>query len=94
MANGRTHLNILVDMDDTLEELLVAWVAWLNKTYQTTVNAHDITDWRVSKFFPMLTEEEVFAPLSIEAFWKTVTPEPQAQYYLNKLIEDGTMYML
>ena len=77
---------ILVDMDDTIEELLPAWCRWLNKYYGTSVNPDNITDWEVAKFFPELTIEQVFSPLiDNSSFWKTVKPKPGAVKYLKKL---------
>lgn len=38
------HLTILVDMDDTIENLAEAWVAYLNARHQTSTNLSDITD--------------------------------------------------
>ena len=37
-------LTILVDMDDTIEHLLKAWVEYLNERHGTTVKHEDITD--------------------------------------------------
>ena len=55
------HLTILVDMDDTIENLAEAWVAYLNARHQTSTNLSDITDWDISKAFPTLTKEQVYA---------------------------------
>lgn len=62
------HLTILVDMDDTIENLAEAWVAYLNARHQTSTNLSDITDWDISKAFPTLTKEQVYAPLFEDAF--------------------------
>lgn len=43
------HLTILVDMDDTIENLAEAWVAYLNARHQTSTNLSDITDWDIFK---------------------------------------------
>lgn len=56
------HLTILVDMDDTIENLAEAWVAYLNARHQTSTNLSDITDWDISKAFPALTKEQVYIP--------------------------------
>lgn len=81
---------ILVDMDDTIEELLPAWCRWLNKYYGTNVSPDNVTDWEVAKFFPELTIEQVFSPLiDNSSFWKTVKPKPGAVKYLKKLATEG-----
>ena len=54
------NTTILVDMDDTMEELLPAWVVYLNNKYHTNVNPNGITDWDIENFFPELTKEQVF----------------------------------
>lgn len=82
-------MKILVDMDDTMESLLPAWCSWLNKTFKTNVNPDNIVDWEVAKFFPQLTEEQIFSPLHDPLFWKTVKPKPFAAKYLKKLINKG-----
>lgn len=38
------HLTILVDMDDTIENLAEAWVDYLNARHQTSTSLSDITD--------------------------------------------------
>lgn len=83
------HLTILVDMDDTIENLAEAWVAYLNARHQTSTNLSDITDWDISKAFPTLTKEQVYAPLFEDAFWSWVKPMEGASEALQKLIADG-----
>lgn len=82
-------LTILVDLDDTIEGLLQAWVDWLNEHYGTSVKRDDVTEWEVSSFFPELTKEQVYEPLCQEDFWKTVKPFDGAAEYLQKLKDDG-----
>lgn len=82
-------ITILVDMDDTIEDLLGAWCKWLNEVYDTKVNPSDIKDWDISKSFPMLSKKEVFEPLKYSTFWKSVKPKEDAVEYLNKLFELG-----
>ena len=83
------RLKILVDMDDTIEHLLLAWVDCLNKKYGTSVNHDDIRDWDVSIAFPTLTREQVFAPLREDEFWKTVQPIDGAAEVLEWAIKEG-----
>lgn len=82
-------LTILVDMDDTIEELLDPWLDYLNKKYSLHVTRDDVTSWDICQTFPMLTEEQVFEPLGDEELWKKVKPYPDAVEYLQRLIEDG-----
>ena len=68
------HLTILVDMDDTIESLASAWVDYLNARHGTTTKLTDITGWDISKAFPTLTNEQVYAPLFEDDFWDCVKP--------------------
>jgi len=80
---------LCVDMDDTIENLLAAWLTWLNNKYKTNVQPQDVKDWEIQKTFPYLTEEQILEPLSKREFWKTVTPKEDAIYYLQRLIDEG-----
>lgn len=82
-------LTILVDLDDTIENLCEAWVAYLNTRHQTDANSSNITDWDISKAFPTLTKEQVYAPLFEDAFWECVKPMEGASEALQRLIADG-----
>lgn len=89
------RLTVLVDMDDTIEDLLGAWVSALNQQYGLEVNKDSVTDWDVTKAFPKLTKPQVFAPLYSEGFWKTVKPIDGAADALQRLINDGhTLYVV
>ena len=82
-------LTILVDMDDTIEFLLEAWVKYLNDKYHLDVKLDDIYEFDMSISYPTLSWEQIYEPLMLEEFWKTVRPIPYADYVLEKLIEDG-----
>lgn len=85
----RSKIKILIDMDDTIENLDQAWVDWLNSRYSLSVKHDDIDCWGIHKKFPGLTENQVYSILYLEDFWKTVQPKSDAVYYVNKLFEDG-----
>lgn len=78
MPKDYSHITLLVDMDDTIENLLPAWAEWLNRKHGTSVKPDDITDWNVQKFFPSLTKDDVYAPLYEDEFWGTVQPKEDA----------------
>ena len=85
---------ILIDIDDTIENLCETWVDWLNKQYGTSVEYNKITEWDTSKFFPNLTKEQVFEPLHNPKLWDYVQPKPGAVEYVKKLIDEGyNVYM-
>ena len=72
-------LTILVDMDDVLENLVECWVDELNKKCGSSLCEEDITDWRIAKFFPSLTNEDLFSPLNTAEFWGKIAPMQNAQ---------------
>lgn len=78
-----------VDMDDTIENLMNAWVEYLNTRYGTTVKSDEIIEWEVAKFFPSIPPDKLYEPLYSEEFWKTVKPKKDAQTYLKKLYDEG-----
>lgn len=80
---------ILVDMDDTLINLLSSWVEWLNKQYGTNVEAKNIESWNVDEFFPTIQKKDVYSPLYKNSFWRTVKPKEDAIKYLKLLFKDG-----
>lgn len=80
---------ILCDMDDVLEQLVKRWTYVLNKQYGTNVSESEIVDWEIAKFFPSLTKEQVFAPLSEPEFWLGIEPMPHAQRVVKRLLDEG-----
>lgn len=83
------HLTVLVDMDDTIESLLIAWVERLNRTFGTEVSPDEVTEWDIAKSFPTLTREQVYSPLLCDDFWYSVMPINGASDALQQLIADG-----
>lgn len=83
------QLTILVDFDQTLNNLNEAWVAYLNERHGTAVKTDDIKCWDITKAFPTLTPYEIFKPLLEEALWERVTPLPKAYDNICKLKNDG-----
>lgn len=83
------QLTILVDMDDTIEDLLGAWLSFLNNKYGTNVKRDDVREWDISKAFPTLERKQVYEPLTINEFWGTIKPIEGAYDTLKNLMEDG-----
>lgn len=82
-------IKILIDMDDTIEDLLGSWVASINTRYGTSVSPEEIVDWEIEKFFPSLTRFQVFEPIFTEDFWDTVKPKKDAVKYVKMLRDEG-----
>lgn len=88
------NLTILVDMDDTIENLSEAWIAFLNNRYGTSVKPKDITEWDMQKAFPTLQGKDIYGALKEKALWEMVKPLPGAVKYLKKLIDDGNQVFI
>lgn len=79
-----------IDFDDTVNTLLEGWLEWLNNRYETCYTTRDIKQWDICSYFPLLTRDEVYAPLNQELFWeKYVRVDVEATTYIKQLIEDG-----
>lgn len=76
-------------MDDVLENLTTAWVAYLNRKYGTEVSPEDIVDWSVDRFFPELSRQQVYEALMDDELWRAVRPLEDAPEVLQELIRDG-----
>ena len=82
-------LTILVDMDDTIENLLDSWLHMLNVEYGCHVTPDAVTEWNIWESYPELTQYQVYAPLFREELWKDVKPKWDAVEYLKTLKDDG-----
>lgn len=82
-------MTILIDMDDTIEQLLQAWVRSVNERYGRNVQYDEVREWDVSKAFPGLSREEVYGVVSEPGFWKTVEPVPGAAEAMQRLLAEG-----
>lgn len=82
-------MTILVDMDDTLENLCDIWIQCINERNGTNVHIDDIKEWNMPKHFPGIESKDVFEPLFDKEMWKRVKPLPGAVKYLKKIIDDG-----
>lgn len=80
---------ILVDMDDTIENLGLAWVDYLNRNYDKNVEWNNICNWDMQIAYPSLTNEQIYGALDDENLWDAVTVKEDAPYYLKKLIDEG-----
>ena len=82
-------LKILIDFDDTMTNMLCEWIGCLNEWYGTDVKPEDVTEWCVEKFYPMLTKEQVHAPLKDPNFWDRVRPKLGAIHAIKWMMEQG-----
>lgn len=89
MTNDYSSITLLIDMDDTIENLLSAWIKWLNDKHGTSVKPEDILSWDLKPFFPSLSNNAINEPLYIDKFWETVQPREDAIKYLPRIYEMG-----
>ena len=87
-------LTILVDMDDVLNNLVESWIHYLNERYSTNVSVEDVLSWDITKAFPTLSIDDIYAPSHIDEFWETVKPNIDNIEYLNQIINDGYKVVL
>lgn len=85
---------ILCDADDTIENLCEAWVKYLNYKYGTEVLIEDITNWDISKFFPELSRQQVFAPIFNKEFWHKIDPIAGCYNVLKQINECYELYIV
>lgn len=81
-------MTILVDMDDTIENLGLAWVEYLNRKYDKNVIWNDIRNWDMQLAYPSLTNVQIYGALEDENLWDAVTVKEDAPHYLKKLIDE------
>lgn len=86
---GRCGMIILVDMDDTIEQLLKAWVARANEKFGRNVTLDDITGWNVAAPYHGLTRQEIYGVIDEPGFWNSVEPMPGAADALKYFMEEG-----
>ena len=80
---------ICVDFDDVINDLLGAWIVWLNTKYNYTITVEDVVYWDMTKVYKGLTKEQIFEPLMTENFWGTVGIKEGAVETLKRLQADG-----
>lgn len=84
-----TMKKIIVDMDDTATWLLPTWVSLLNKEHNLCVDWRDIKEWDMTKAFPTLSKNQIYAPLRTEAIWDLVIPRGESVSQLEYLHNHG-----
>ena len=80
---------ILIDIDNTIENLSYSWCKYLNNKYNFNVDYTTAKDYKISLLYPTLTSDEIYEPLGQEDFWKNVRPYVDAVYYVRLLNEFG-----
>ena len=86
---GVTEMTILVDMDDTIEQLLKAWVARANEKFGRSVTLDEITDWNVGKSYTGISPKEIYDVTYEKGFWESIEPMPGAADALKHFMDEG-----
>ncbi len=82
-------MTILVDMDDTIEQLLSALVRKANERFNRSVTMDEITDWTIVCAYPGLEKRQILELMYEPGFWDTVEPVPGAADALKYLMDKG-----
>jgi len=82
-------MTILVDMDDTIEQLLKAWVKRANEKCGRNVTLDEITGWNVAAPYSGLTRKQIYDVTYEKGFWESVEPMPGAAEALRHFMEEG-----
>ena len=82
-------MTILVDMDDTIEQLLAALVRKANERFCRSVTVDEITDWTIVCAYPGLEKQQILELMYEPGFWDTVEPVPGAADALKYLMDEG-----
>ena len=79
-------MTILVDLDDTLEQLLAALVKRANERFGRHATVDDVTDWSIVCAFPGISKREILDFMREPDFWEEVRPIPGAAEALAEAI--------
>ena len=80
---------ILVDMDDTIEQLLPALVNRANERFHRSASLDEITDWSIVCAYPGIEKRQILNLMYEPGFWDTVEPVPGAADALRYLMGKG-----
>ena len=89
MGKERKKMRILIDMDDTIEQLLRAWVNGVNERYGHNVQYEEMLQWDVTVPFEGLTKEQVYSIPDEPGFWKNVEPIEGAAEVIRRFMDEG-----
>ena len=82
-------MTILVDMDDTIEQLLKAWVKRANEKFGREVTLDEITGWNVAAPYTGLTRKQIYDVTYEPGFWSSIEPMPGAAEALKHFMDEG-----
>ena len=68
-------MTILVDMDDTIEQLLKEWIRSVNEKFGRAATVDEVTSWNVAAVYPGLSWEDVYMVTVVTATYFESVPE-------------------
>ena len=69
-------MTILVDMDDTIEQLLKEWIRSVNEKFGRSAAVDEVKSWNVAAVYPGLSWEDVYMVTVEPGFWGGWSPSP------------------
>lgn len=87
----RTEMNkpvIIIDMDDTIAETTSTWQARLKEKYGVDP-VKEITEYNMKKFYPTLTDDQVYGIIREPDFFRILPPIEGAQEAIQDFISRG-----
>ena len=82
-------MTILVDMDDTIEQLLKALVKRANERFHRNATLDDVTDWSIVCAYPGIEKQQILDFMREPDFWEDVEPVPGAAEALKHFMDEG-----
>jgi 5'(3')-deoxyribonucleotidase len=80
---------VFIDMDNVLENFTQLWVRILNVKYRTSVRYDKMKSYDIHKYYPNLSDKQIFEPLNVPEFYYAMEPTPWAYDYLKALMKEG-----
>lgn len=83
----------MFDFDDILNDLSKCWVAEINRTFGTTVQFEDVTDYELREAFPTLSEYQLYLPYLDGRLYLDIHPVKAAQQLITTLSATDEIYV-
>lgn len=87
-------LIILLDLDDVLNNQNELWIESLNSTYKLNVKYEDIKDWNISQFYPSLSNDELYSPVSNPGLVPRMSPQKDSIQFTKEWHNRGHTIMV
>ena len=82
-------MTILVDLDDTIEQLLDALISRANEKYHENILLDEVNDWELTLPGHDVSKEDILNCANEPDFWNMVQPIPGAAEALKHFMDEG-----